>query len=194
MWLNVRCREYPSCLQTTLASKIDHPSSHTVPQASFMQISTRPSSSKVPPTSLMSPSLHRARSKTYSSELECRHATFRQWWSALQPFPLQRYYTKKNKLQPKRSRYTLRSLYTYVFYCSAHQHPQHVYLQLYSCQNCSLLVCSQWCHRLHYPGRWDHFLDQNRPLRMPEHLWDKKDQKKIVHYWFNELAENASTF
>ena len=53
-------REYPCCLHTTLASTAVNKSSHTVPQASFMQTSTRPSSSKVPSSSLISPSLHKA--------------------------------------------------------------------------------------------------------------------------------------
>ena len=48
--------ENPSCLQATVASKVDQKSSHTVPQTSFQQISTRPSYGVVPPTSLMSPS------------------------------------------------------------------------------------------------------------------------------------------
>ena len=48
--------ENPSCLQATIASKPDQKSSHTVPQTSFQQTSTRPSYWLVPPTSLMSPS------------------------------------------------------------------------------------------------------------------------------------------
>jgi len=50
--------EYPSCLQTTLASELDHELSHTDPQTSFMHTSTRPTSSDVPPVSLTFPSLH----------------------------------------------------------------------------------------------------------------------------------------
>lgn len=52
--------EKPSCLQATLASKELQRSSHTVPQASFQQISTRPLPAIVLPASLMSPLLHRS--------------------------------------------------------------------------------------------------------------------------------------
>lgn len=53
--------ENPSCLQTTLASTLSHPSSHTVPHVSFRQISTRPSRSVLPPTSLVLFSVQPAR-------------------------------------------------------------------------------------------------------------------------------------
>ena len=60
---NSLCREKPSCLHTTPASLVDHPSSATVPQVSLKQISTRPSlTSTVLPfvaTSLTSPLLQR---------------------------------------------------------------------------------------------------------------------------------------
>ena len=55
--------EKPSCLHTTPASLVDHPSSDTVPQVSLKQISTRPSLTlTVLPflaTSLTSPSLQK---------------------------------------------------------------------------------------------------------------------------------------
>ena len=58
-------RVKPSCLHTTLASLVDHPSSETVPQVSLKQTSTRPSlTPTVLPllaTSLTSPSLQRPR-------------------------------------------------------------------------------------------------------------------------------------
>ena len=47
----------PSCLQATLASKVDQKPSQMVPQVSFQQSSTRPSSSVFPPASLRSPLL-----------------------------------------------------------------------------------------------------------------------------------------
>ena len=50
--------ENPSCLQITLASSGPHLSSHTVPQCSLKQISTRPSDSDRPPTSLISSFWH----------------------------------------------------------------------------------------------------------------------------------------
>ena len=46
--------EYPSWLQTTVASWVPHKSSHTVPQVWFRHNSTRPSVGAVPPTSLTS--------------------------------------------------------------------------------------------------------------------------------------------
>ena len=46
--------EKPSCLQTTVASVLSHPSWHTVPQAWPMQTSTRPSLGPEPPITLMS--------------------------------------------------------------------------------------------------------------------------------------------
>ena len=52
--------EYPSCLQTTVASEVPHKSSHTVPQLWFLHNSTRPSVGAVPPTSLMSLSVQTA--------------------------------------------------------------------------------------------------------------------------------------
>ena len=45
----------PSCRHTTKASSFVNPLSHTVPQASLMQISTLPSASLAPPTSLSAP-------------------------------------------------------------------------------------------------------------------------------------------
>ena len=48
--------EYPSCLQTTLASLPLQKSSQTVPQALALHTSTRPSIWLTPPTSLTSPS------------------------------------------------------------------------------------------------------------------------------------------
>ena len=47
--------EYPSCRQTTVASVLPQPSSHTVPHTLFIQISTLPSLGTPPPTSRMSP-------------------------------------------------------------------------------------------------------------------------------------------
>lgn len=55
--------EYPSCLQTTLASGVPQESSQTVPQLLFKQTSTRPSKLLLPPISLTSPSVH-ANTKT----------------------------------------------------------------------------------------------------------------------------------
>ena len=52
--------EYPSCLQVTLASKVDHKSSQTVPHMLKRQISTRPRSGRVEPTSLTLPWLQGA--------------------------------------------------------------------------------------------------------------------------------------
>ena len=52
--------EYPSCLQTTVASEVPQKSSHTVPQLWLRHSSTRPSVGAVPPTSLMSLSLQTA--------------------------------------------------------------------------------------------------------------------------------------
>ena len=52
--------EYPSCLQVTLASKVDHKSSQTVPHMLKRQISTRPRSGLLPPTSLTVPWLQGA--------------------------------------------------------------------------------------------------------------------------------------
>lgn len=43
---------YPSCLQTTMASRIFQLLMHTVPQNPLLQYSTRPSRFEVPPTSL----------------------------------------------------------------------------------------------------------------------------------------------
>ena len=45
----------PSCLQTTLASLLSHPSSHTVPHSLLIQISTLPSKGLKPPDNLTSP-------------------------------------------------------------------------------------------------------------------------------------------
>ena len=60
-------RVKPSCLHTTPASLVDHPSSDTVPQVSLKQTSTRPSlTPTVLPllaTSLTSPSLQRTVSR-----------------------------------------------------------------------------------------------------------------------------------
>ena len=50
--------EYPSCLQTTLASGTFHRSSHTVPYVLLIQISTLPSVTLVPFTNTTSPSKH----------------------------------------------------------------------------------------------------------------------------------------
>ena len=44
-------RSYPSCLQTTAASVMLHPSSHTVPHESPKNTSTLPSDGDLPPTS-----------------------------------------------------------------------------------------------------------------------------------------------
>ena len=52
--------EYPSCLQTTLASNDDHKSSQTVPHMLKRQISTRPWFGRLPPTSLTLPWLQGA--------------------------------------------------------------------------------------------------------------------------------------
>ena len=52
--------EYPSCLQTTLASNDDHRSSQTVPHMLKRQISTRPWYGRLPPTSLTLPWLQGA--------------------------------------------------------------------------------------------------------------------------------------
>ena len=45
----------PSCLHTTLASLLSHPSSHTVPHSLLIQISTLPSKGLKPPDNLTSP-------------------------------------------------------------------------------------------------------------------------------------------
>jgi len=47
--------EKPSCLQTTVASVLSHPSWHTVPQVWPVQTSTRPSLGPEPPITLISP-------------------------------------------------------------------------------------------------------------------------------------------
>ena len=52
--------EYPSCLQTTLASNDDHKSSQTVPHMLKRQISTRPWFGRLPPTSRTLPWLQGA--------------------------------------------------------------------------------------------------------------------------------------
>ena len=56
--ITIPAAENPSCLQTTLASRLVHPSSHTVPHTLSMQISTRPSRVLRPDCSLTSPSVH----------------------------------------------------------------------------------------------------------------------------------------
>ena len=43
LYVDLPSPEYPSCLQTTLASGTPHRSSHTVPHAPFEHTSTRPS-------------------------------------------------------------------------------------------------------------------------------------------------------
>ena len=57
MYTSVPSGANPSCLQATLASKVDQKPSQMVPQVSFQQSSTRPSSSVLPPRSLRSPLL-----------------------------------------------------------------------------------------------------------------------------------------
>ena len=55
----------PSCLQATLASKVDQKPSQMVPQVSFQQSSTRPSSSVFPPASLRSPLPQRTKDENF---------------------------------------------------------------------------------------------------------------------------------
>ena len=56
-WFLLPVSEYPSCLQTTLASGVPQKSSQTVPQLLFKQTSTRPSKLVLPPINLTSPSV-----------------------------------------------------------------------------------------------------------------------------------------
>lgn len=58
MFENAPSAGSPSCLQTTRASRLPQPSSHTVPQPLLLQTSTRPSRFELPSTNLMSPWLH----------------------------------------------------------------------------------------------------------------------------------------
>ena len=58
VWSWAPIAENPSCVHTTLASEVLQESSHTVPHALLLQISTRPSYWFVPPWSLMSPLVH----------------------------------------------------------------------------------------------------------------------------------------
>ena len=50
---------YPSCLHTTLASLVSHPSSQTVPQTPLMQISTLPALGRGPLTKRTVPLVQR---------------------------------------------------------------------------------------------------------------------------------------
>ena len=59
--------EYPSCLQTTLASGTFHRSSHTVPYVLLIQISTLPSVTFVPFTNNTSPLKHAEMNKEENS-------------------------------------------------------------------------------------------------------------------------------